>query len=729
MSLFDDEDQPEETGMSEDELCQWIEDCLTTSIGYSDSLKDDRVKAFDFYVGNAVGDLSPPEVDGRSSVVSRDMMDTIEWIMPSMMRIFAGTENVVSFEATKPGQEHRAAKATTYCNYTLHKKNRGFNILHDAIKSALIERVSYAKVWSEEETEDKQEEYTGISAEQFQVLQQCPGISIISVQQGVDDYTQQPVFDVLAMRTMSRKVTKIVSVPQNELFIDSSAKDDESACHAIHEREITVSDLIAMGYPRDIVEDLPSSETRFSNDESRRRDASGLAADLSDKGRGAMRRVTLQECYLKVDFDGDGIAEWRRIHKAGNKILLNEYCDGHPFASCSAILMPYSYVGLSIYDLLRDIQRIKTTLQRQMLDNMYLITNARTEVVDSQVNLDDLLNPRPGGIVRVKQAGAMREIMPPPISGEILNAINHFDHVRQVRTGVTEYASATNADSISKSSGVAVDMLQSAAKERIELMARVIGETFITRLYKLILKCALQNSDSYDQIYINGELLDIDPREWQEQYNMSVSVGLGTQSRGAQVAQWQQILMAQRELLPIGIVRPEHIANAAKSLIEAMGHKDVGRYMVDPTKEAIQPLPPPPDPNASKFQIEKMKLDYNSQLETLKHQLEQQKIQSQAQLKQAEQLWQAQQNQHQQQLEAQRAELQAQRDYELQLQKERHDYQIALMNDATKRYGIDVNSDTQIITSQIGSNSVLTAEQIAAEQIYDSMQNGEPYEQ
>lgn len=621
MSLFE-YDQPEESGMSDDELCAYIEDRRRNSIGYNDTLKSDRKKSLQYYMGEATGDLAPPEVDGRSKVVSKDLMDTIEWIMPSMMRIFAGTENVVGFEPSKAGQEENAQKATIYCNYTLLKRNNGFRILHDAIKSALIQRVSFVKIWNEEDTESSRENYTGLSQIEFEALQASDEVSITEASTYVDDITQMQLFDVEVMRSVGKQRIKIVGVPQEELFIDGDATSDEDASFVCHERDITISDLISMGYDRELIESLADDDEE--TDEQVRRSAVGLDGNEGDNGTGAMRKVTLQECYLKVDYDDDGIAEWRKVHKAGSHILLNEDADGHPIASCSAILMPYSYIGLSFFDLLNDLVRIKTALQRQMLDNMYLINNARTEVVEGQVNLDDLLNPRPGGIVRVKQVGSMREIMPTPVANEALSAINHFDHVRQVRTGVTEYASATNADAISKSSGVAVDMLQSAAKERIELIARVIGETFITRIYKLILKCALQNQSNQDQIYIAGSLIDIDPREWDTQYNMTVSVGLGTQSRAAQVAQLDSLLQRQMQGMPLGITRTEHIAATYKALIEAMGYKNYSQYMVDPMKEKIQAPPPPPDPNQALVQIEQTKSQSKQAEIQLNYQLEQQ---------------------------------------------------------------------------------------------------------
>ena len=623
------EAESEEVGMTEDELCAYIEERKRNSMGYMDTLRDDRVAALDFYMGEATGLLSPPEVDGRSSVVSTDLRDTVEWIMPSMMRIFAGTDNVVSFEPTKAGQEKGASDATIYCNYTLHKRNRGFNIIHDAIKSALIQRIAFVKVWNETETDEKEERYENLSEEQFSALQSCPDVDIVDIEAAIIiDPMMPPMINVTVKRSMDRTVIKIKGVPQEELYVDGEAKTDDDATCFIHEREITISDLIALGYDEEEVEEIPSynNNHNLARDDINRRNAVGLTSNMGNTGKGAMRTVMLQECYLKVDFDGDNIAEWRMIHKAGDVILKNETCDGHPFAACSVLLMPYSYVGLSVYDLLKDITRIKTALRRQMLDNLYLINNARTEVLEGKVNLDDLLNPRPGGLVRVKQVGAMREIMPTPVAGQALQAIDYFDRERQRATGVSEFSSATGPESINKSSGIAVDLLQSQAKERIELMARVVGEGFITRLYRLILKCALQHKDSHDQIYIGGSEMQIDPREWAEQYNMTVSVGLGTQSRAAQVGQWNSLIQTQQSLMGFGIVRPEHLAASARSMIEAMGHKDVGQYMVDTNKEPIQPPQPPPDPNMMLVQIEQTKAQFEQQKAVADHQLKQQEM-------------------------------------------------------------------------------------------------------
>lgn len=160
------------------------------------------------------------------------------------------------------------------------------------------------------------------------------------------------------------------------------------------------------------------------------------------------------EAYTRVDYNKDGVAELRRVVKSGAYVHENEVVDDHPFSVYSPILMPYKVIGLSFYDLVEDLMRIRTALSRQMLDNAYLANNPRTAILEGQVNLDDLLNPRVGGVVRVKGDvnTHMREMLTPFIGPQALTLLEHFNQVRDTRTGVTEMNSALNAESLAKGS-------------------------------------------------------------------------------------------------------------------------------------------------------------------------------------------------------------------------------------------------------------------------------------
>lgn len=232
------------------------------------------------------------------------------------------------------------------------------------------------------------------------------------------------------------------------------------------------------------------------------------------------------------------------------------------------------------------------------------------------MNLDDLLQPRPGGIVRVKQAGMVRDITVPFIAGAALEIINQFDGIRDTRTGVTEMNSALNAEALSKGSigseGVAA-MMQAGA-QRIELVARVLAETGVKRMWMLMLKNVSQYQNRVQQVKLNGRWLQIDPREWKNKYDLTVSVGIGTAGKAQQIQNLTLLGNAQREALQIGLATPQNIYQTLTRLAEAMGYKDSDQFFTPPSN---QPQPEKPDPAII---LEQMKQQGAQQLEQMRQQ-------------------------------------------------------------------------------------------------------------
>ena len=667
--------------MDDTELLSIIDRERSLAHGYHDELSEERRKALYYYQGEAKEDLSPPEVDGRSAVVSKDVMEAVEWALPSLIRIFTSSDDVVSFLPTRPGQEIGCKQATKYCNWVLNgdSRNNGFIIYHDAIKNSLIQKMAWVKVYHEEKWDERQETYYGQSPAHLMMLQQDPHIQIVAIVQEQEAVISPegitispPLATVTAIRREDNSYTRVEGVPPEEVFVSRETRDIENVRAIFHERTMTASDLISLGIPPDVVESLGTDESGETGEKDERDDLNNKwGMEDEDGADESQRAVTVVEAYIKVDYDRDGVSEWRCVKKSGSVILSNDVVDDHPFALATPVLMPYQLVGLSMYDLLSDLQRVRTTLIRQMLDNMYGQNNVRTEVVANQVNLEDLLNPRPNGLVRVKTLGSVREIVPPNIIGNTLEAVAMFDGVRQRRSGVTEMGSGLSPEAINKTqAGVTVDLLQQAARERIELMARVYAETFVKRMYKLILKCATQYLSKDLQILTGGQFMQVNPREWATNYNMQVAVGLGAQSKQAQVMSYQQLMSVQQQLLQVGLATPEHIGRAAVKMIEAMGHKDAGQYIIDPDTAppgSIQPPPPPQDPNAVLAQAQ-------IQSEQIKAQSAQQKAMIDAEVKRQELV-----------NESQAAQLQAEVDIAVAKIKQETDLLIAGVKDQTTR--------------------------------------------
>ena len=164
--------------LTDSELCALIDRQCATAIGTDDLYAKQREAAMAYYLGEAKGDLAPPDIDGRSRVVSKDLMDTVEWAMPGIMEALTGADDVVTFRARRREDEEAAKDATAYVNHVIYEENEGFITLHDAIKQALIARMGVGKVWCDKSFEEREERYTGLTAAEVEALRTDPEIEV-----------------------------------------------------------------------------------------------------------------------------------------------------------------------------------------------------------------------------------------------------------------------------------------------------------------------------------------------------------------------------------------------------------------------------------------------------------------------------------------------------------------------------------------------------------------------
>lgn len=712
-----DEDPPgDSVGMSDDELATLIDRESAIAIGVNDQFAADREEMRYFYMGEARGKLAPPDADGHSQIVSKTLMDTVEWMMPALAEMFA-QDGVIVFEPDSRVDERGAEDATTYCNHLFFKENEGFTVLHDAIKSCLIFRMGVTKTWCEKAWDERQERYEGVSQQDIELLAEDEALEFVSAevagQLPAEALPQGSlpeaglIYDAMFKRREPRQRIRVDGVPPEEIRIARDTRTLEDVRYIAHVVERTRSDLLSEGWPQDEVDTYCGDQEAGQWEKNDRHEYDGSEDFGDNEADESQRKITVTEAYIKVDFDGDGISEYRRVVKAGRYIHSNDVVDDHPFSLFTPILMPYKLIGLGFYDLVEDLQRIHTVLTRQMLDNAYLVNAPQTTVVEGQVNLDDLLNPRPGGYRRVKSLDAMRVDVTPFVGPQVLTLLDHFGQVRDTRTGVTEMNSALNSESLAKgnigSEGVAALITQGA--QRIELVARVLAETGLKRQWRLLLKMAKQYTDREKEIRVNGEWLNIDPRQWKNQYRMTTSVGVGSQGKAKKIQGLLMIGNAQREAFELGIVSPENAMNLAMDIAKAAGEKQPQRYFSPPPPPQPDKGPPP------EVLLEQMK--QQGRLQEI-----QIKAQSEVEVERMRQEFQAQQAAGETQLEAQRNELDRQAQAAQAALKLQYDAQLAELKlqyeDADRerereflRWKAELDASVRIEIANISSNSKL----------------------
>lgn len=582
------------TPMTDRELSAIVMTEVRDAIGYigtTSDISNERATALRYYLGEPFGD----EREGRSKVVSRDVADTVEWILPSLLRVFAGGNDIARFEPVGQEDEAFADQATDYINYVFSKDNNGFLILYTWFKDALIQKNGIVKYWWEVSERAEIETYSGLSEPEMVHLVSDDDVEVIEHSTNVDpDGVLSEAHDIKIRRRRKEGRVRIEPLPPEEFLIARRARSLEDADFVGHRVYKTRSELVAAGYPKRLVETLPTYHDVDDTEEALARwgdEDSGRVGSLDPM----MQIIEIVEAYLRVDEDGDGIAELMKVTVAGSgaggdrgQLLDKEPVDDIPFAALCPVPMPHKFFGLSVADLVMDLQRIKSVLWRQMLDNLYLTNNPQREVVMSKLEkggLDDLLNSKVGGIIRAKQEGAVRELAVPHAAAASFPMMEYVDRVRQHRTGVAPATTGLDAEALQNQTATAVNQMTSAANQRIELIARIFAETGVKDLFRGLLRLVARHQDKPRMVRLRNQWVPMAPALWNAEMDVSVEVGLGHGSRDQQMATMMQILNLQKEALGaggLGLVTPKHIYNALGKLVQWAGLKSVTPYFSDP---------------------------------------------------------------------------------------------------------------------------------------------------
>ena len=611
------------------ELQSLLSNQIQNALGYlGGQLSDSRTKSLEYYLGDKLG----TEIDGRSQVVSTDVADTIESLLPNLLRVFTASDKVVHCEPMTAEDVPMAAQATAYLNHVFYKENDGFQLLYNFFKDALIEKNGFLKIYWDDSEKVDYETYENLSIVEKEALQDTKDeIEIVEEEvfedesakeefekvleqyqaQGVDtSQVQVPNFDLYNCKIKRIKKTgrvKIESIPPEEFLIDRSAKTIEDADFVSHKVLMTRSDLVAMGYPQDEIDELPKSDLDIYNDEQNVRLTDVDDYNISSATDTTTEKVLVYESYVKYDYDEDGIAELRKIVSAGsdgNHILSNMPCDNVPFVTITPIPMPHRFYGRSIAELVEDVQLMKSTVMRQLLDNMYLTNNNRVAVMDGMVNMDDLLTTRPGGIVRTKQPPnqVMQPLQAQPISQQAFPLLSYLDSVREGRTGVSKEAQGLSPDTLNAKTATGVNALMQQTQMRSELIARVFAETGVKTLFKKIFELMVKYQDKEKIIMMSNQYIPVRPTEWKDRFNISIVVGLGTGSKEQQTIMLNSILERQLQAFQLQggkempMVNLKNMYNTLTKMVENAGLKNVETYFVDPDvgKQMMPPPQPPP---------------------------------------------------------------------------------------------------------------------------------------
>ena len=587
--------------ITEEELVTRIRGEITESLGYmGDTISHQREQAMQYYYGLPFGN----EVDGRSQYVDSTVQDTIEWIKPSLMRVFASGDDMVKFSPHGPEDVKMAEQASDYVNYVFTKDNPGWEILYSWFTDALLSKNGIVKVWWEDYEEEEREEYQNLDEVSLMAIISDDDVEVIEHTEIIEE--GQPYHDLVIKRKDYDGRIKIENVPPSEFLINREAKSIPEARFVCHRVLKTLSELREMypdknldpedlkGGSEDMVDFSTERLERYQFDKSAKYWEGWGDATYGEDG---LRTYWLHESYLQTDYNDDGITELRKVCTVGSTVLSNEEIDNIPFVSLTPVKIPHKFFGLSIADLVMDLQLMKSTLMRNLMDNMYNQNFGRYAVLEGQANLDDLLTQRPGGVVRVKSPNAVTPLATPSLEPYTFQMLEYLDGVRESRAGVSRMSQGMNENALtSHTTATAVNAVMSAAQSRVELVARNFAETGVKDLMIRIYELLYKNQDKERMIMLRNEWVPVRPDVWKDKYDCTVSVALGSGNKDQQMSHLSQMLQFAGEAMKGGlpIVSMKNMYNLGASLIKAMGFQNVDDYLTDP--DVIQPQQGQQDP-------------------------------------------------------------------------------------------------------------------------------------
>ena len=675
--------------MDEDEIKGIISNEMANCAG--DEWVQRKRLALDYYNGH---EPKPSGIKGRSEVVSTDVADAVEWILPNIVESLSGKS--VKFQPMSAQDEDQADLETDFTHFVFSEENNGFLNLYEATKDALLTGVGVLKIFYDDDPERVVERYSGLSEPQLEALLSDPMVEVTEIERSETDGTAVTV----ARITRYGKV-RVEAVPAEEFRIndDADSLDLAKARFVAHSTRRSASDLLRAGYDPDIIADAHQGYLeRDVGDYHNMTDIS----DIDD----SQKQIVVTEAYLEMDINGDGISEMCKVTCIGESpveaILDIEEVAEIPFVAMSATPMSHQFLGISIFERLKQVQDIKTAVLRSTLDSFYQSVNRIKVVQEGQVNIDDLLVNRPGGIIRAKGHNAVTELGGTFFGGEALQLLQYADVQKQSRVGVSPDMAGQN-NLVNNESAHGVERMMSAQEMLVNLMVRAIAETGVRPAYKMIRDLMVRFQSGCVPYKFKGNWMNVDPSTWGDRSRMMVTVGSGAGDDQRRLAALQTLFQTQMQFTQMPenvLVDTKQLYNTLDDMVELADLGEAEKYFMNPQSPEGQQFAQMKQQQNQQNQQEMM------QKEQMQIQMQQQALQAQMQVANAEQTKaqatmqngqlkeqiNAMESQHKTEIEQMKAALQSAKDSA----KQAFDYDKLKTDTALKLTELETNSKMQL---------------------------------
>jgi len=613
-------------GVNTEELQGVLKSEMDDAKDFIDQIDEERADATDYYLGNSPSGQSSMQ----SEFVSTDVRDSVLFMLPSIMRTFFGTSKVVEFIPNGPEDIEVAKQQTNYINYIIQQKNPGFKVMYDVFKDALVRKAGYVKAYWDDTISSSTHEYSNISPEAYQALMLDPDVEMVEEKVEMQSMTvmdqmtgeeivqETPAsYDVTIRRVKAKDQVCIEAVPTEEILISRHARDLHSSPYVAHRMVKTISDLVAMGYDKEQMEQFAGSGNAVDEDSYELEQARNPYADFTgvDRADNNSKNVLYVEHYVFYDLDGDGIDERIRVCTVGNGLnIVNTIpWDDLPITLFCPDPEPHTSIGSCPADYLMPIQAAKSQIMRDTLDSLGHAIFPRMGIVEGQVNIDDVLNTDIGQPIRMRAPGMVQPFTVPFVGKEAFPVLSYLDEAKENRTGVSKASAGLNADALQSSTASAVSATMSGAQGRVELICRHFADG-MKDLFKLVNSLVIKHQESQDVMRLNNEFIPVDPRYWDSDKDMVVNVAISKSSDEEKFQVLTSLAQKQEQIMQtLGPQNPlvdlQQYANTLTKMIEMAGFKDAKTFI----NTDVPPMPPQPpeeqkpDPAEMLAQAEAMK--------------------------------------------------------------------------------------------------------------------------
>lgn len=604
-------DGTEMSGSSHEEYQEELQGVLKVEMDdakdFIDQIDNERAEATEYYMGESPSSTSSMQ----SEFISTDVRDSVLFMLPSIMRTFFGTNKIVEFTPNGPEDVAIAKQQTDYINYIIQQKNPGFKVFYDAFKDALIRKTGFVKAYWDDSITASTHEYTNLSPEMYQALVMDENVEIVKEsvemqsmtmidQMTGEEFTQETPasYDLKIRRVKAKDQVVIEAIPTEEVLISRYARDLHTSPYVAHRMNKTISDLVAMGYDKEDMEQYAGSGNANDVESYELEQARNPYADFSgvDRADENSKNVLYVEHYVFYDLDGDGIDERIRVCTVGNglNIVNTTQWDDLPITLFCPDPEPHTSIGSCPADYLMPIQAAKSQIMRDTLDSLGHAIFPRMGIVEGQVNIDDVLNTDIGQPIRMRAPGMVQPFTVPFVGKEAFPVLGYLDEAKENRTGVSKAAAGLNADALQSSTAQAVSMTMSASQGRVELICRHFADG-MKDLFKLVNNLVVKHQEGQDMMRLNEEFIPVDPRFWDIDKDMTVNVAISKSSDQEKLGVLTTVAQKQEQILQtLGPENPllglQQYANTLSSMIEMAGFKDPQKFI----NTTVQPMPPQP---------------------------------------------------------------------------------------------------------------------------------------